>query len=130
MSKATTQAPPATGTFCWNELMTHDTEAAKSFYTKLFGWTTREMDMGPQGTYTIFINKGQDIGGMMACPKKEIPAHWLTYVAVDDVDASTGNALQLGATTCVPPTDIPNIGRFSVVTDPTGSTIAMYKSAK
>ncbi len=37
MSEATTQAPPATGTFCWNELMTHDTEAAKSFYTKSSG---------------------------------------------------------------------------------------------
>ena len=123
-----TQAPPATSTFCWNELMTGDIEAAKTFYTALFGWETKEMAMGPGGTYTHFTSAGKDCGGMMKTPDPNIPPHWLSYVTVDDVDASTSKAEGLGAKVCVKPTDIPDVGRFSVLTDPTGATIALYKS--
>ena len=123
-----TQAPPATSTFCWNELMTGDVEAAKKFYTALFGWETKEMDMGPAGTYTIFSSAGKDCAGMMKKPDEHVPTTWLSYVSVEDVDASTSKAESLGAKICVQPTDIPDMGRFSVVTDPTGAAIALYKS--
>ena len=122
------QATMATSTFCWNELMTRDLSAAKNFYTKLFGWTTRDMDMGEQGTYTIFVAGDKDLGGMMKTTKEDIPPNWLSYVAVEDVDAATKKAEQLGAKQCVPPTDIPNAGRFSVITDPTGATIGLYQT--
>lgn len=125
-----TQAPPQTGTFCWNELMTPDTEAARSFYQELFGWTSRDVDMGDYGTYTIFSSGEKDIGGMCALSKEDVPPHWMSYVAVDDVDAATEKAEQLGGMQCVPPTDIPEVGRFSVITDPSGATIALYKQAK
>jgi predicted enzyme related to lactoylglutathione lyase len=124
---AETQTPPAVGTFCWNELMTTDVEKAKTFYTKLFGWTTREMDMGPSGKYTIFINQGKDIGGCMKNPPEAggVPPHWLSYVAVSDVDASAGEVVALGGTLIVPPTDIPHVGRFAIINDPTGAAIAV-----
>ena len=122
------QAATAASTFCWNELMTPDPEAAKRFYTQLLGWTSRESDIGEAGTYTIFAAGDKDVGGMMKTTKGEIPPHWLSYVAVEDVDAATKKAEQLGAKPCVPPTDIPNVGRFSVITDPTGATIGLYQS--
>src|SRR5262245_41243734 len=40
------------GTFCWNELMTHDIETAKKFYADTIGWTFDAMPM-PDGTYWI-----------------------------------------------------------------------------
>jgi predicted enzyme related to lactoylglutathione lyase len=126
-----TQAPPKAGTFCWNELMTPDVGAAKTFYTNLLGWTTEEMDMGEAGIYTLFKKGEQQVGGMMALTAEcgeGVPPHWMSYIAVDDVDASTKQAEQLGGKVCVPPTDIPNVGRFSVITDPTGATISLFKS--
>ncbi|MHC4413866.1 MAG: VOC family protein [Planctomycetota bacterium] len=130
MAEASAQAPPATNTFCWNELMTRDPSTARSFYTSLFGWTAEDMDMGERGTYTIWRMGDKQTGGMMALKgpgMDEVPSHWLAYIAVDDVDASTRRAEGLGAKVCVPPTDIPNIGRYSVITDPTGGSLGLFK---
>ena len=125
-----TQTPAATGTFCWNELLTKDAPKAAKFYTKLLGWTTREMDMGPGGTYTIFVQDGKDVAGCYTAKEPEVPNAWMSYIAVADVDKSTKKAQELGAELCHGPTDIPDIGRFSVITDPTGATIALFTHAK
>ena len=122
-----TQAPPAAGTFCWNELMTGNVDGARDFYTKLFGWTYEEKDMGPAGTYTIFKQGEQPTCGCMTLPQEGIPPHWMSYVNVDDVDASTNKAKELGAQVFVEPADIPNVGRFSVIADPSGATLGLYK---
>jgi predicted enzyme related to lactoylglutathione lyase len=53
------------------------------------------------------------------------PSHWMAYVAVDDVDAKARRVEELGGKVCVPPTDIPNTGRFCVITDPTGATLSL-----
>ena len=133
MAEGTTQAPPAQGTFCWNELMTGDIEKAKTFYTSLLGWTTEQMDMGPGGTYTLFKTGDTSAGGLMGidpdAKAQGAQPTWMAYITVDDVDASTKKAESLGAKICVPPTDIPNIGRFSIITDPTGASVGLYKNA-
>jgi predicted enzyme related to lactoylglutathione lyase len=53
------------------------------------------------------------------------PPHWMTYIAVDDVDQSAAKVWELGGKVCVPPTDIPNTGRFCVVNDPSGATFSL-----
>ena len=124
-----TEAPPATGTFCWRELMTTDVPTAKTFYTQLFDWTTEEMDMGENGIYTMFKNGDTTVAGLMNT-QGDAPPQWMCYVTVDDVDASAAKAESLGATIAVPPTDIPNIGRFAVTVDPTGAPIGLFKGAE
>ena len=130
MAEATT----TTGTFVWNEVGTTDTETCKKFYTALFDWKTREMDMGPSGTYTIFQVAGKDIGGLYKMKAQQqqmgVTPHWLTYVGVENVDESAKKAEKLGGRVIVPPTDIPETGRFAVLTDPTGAAFAIYKSVK
>jgi predicted enzyme related to lactoylglutathione lyase len=49
---------------------------------------------------------------------------WGVYITVDDVDATAAKAQQLGAATIVPPTDIPNVGRFYTFQDPQGAVIS------
>ena len=130
MSEATT-SPPAAGTFCWNEVMGRDIKKMRDFYSQLFGWTTEEMPI-PEGMYTIFKKGDQQVAGgfEMKGPQFEgVPANWLSYIAVDDVDASTKKAEQLGATVHHPPSDIPNVGRFSVIADPEGAAFALFKGA-
>lgn len=125
-----------TGTFCWAELLTNDPAKAETFYSQLLGWTTTVMPM-PTGDYTLFWLPGADkakkqggVGGMMKILPEmgPMPSNWLTYIMVDDVDAAAARATQHGGKVCCPPTDIPNVGRFAVATDPTGATFALFKN--
>ena len=119
---------PANGAFCWNELATTDLDAAQNFYRTLLGWEIKE-GTAPGGgmVYNEIVVAGQHVGGVykMGPEFGQTPAHWMAYVAVDDVDAKARQVWELGGKVCVPPTDIPNVGRFCVVNDPTGATIAL-----
>ena len=112
------------GAFSWCELMTTDVDAAKAFYTKLFGWDCEDMAM-PGMTYTVVKAGAKEIGGIMTIPKEAqgTPPVWGTYVTVDDVDLTARTAEQLGAKILVPPMDIPKVGRFCVIQDPQGAVI-------
>lgn len=116
-----------TNSLCWNELLTTDTEKAKDFYTKLFGWNSKT-DSGAT-PYTEWINGEDHIGGMMQIQPHmgPMPPNWGIYIAVDDCDAKVKKATSLGARTYVPPTDIPNVGRFAVLSDPQGAVFNIIK---
>jgi predicted enzyme related to lactoylglutathione lyase len=120
---------PPVGAFCWDELMTSDPAAAAKFYTQLFGYGTEEHDMGPMGTYRIMKRGDRQTAGIMKLPPGVPHPHWLAYIHVADVDASTVKAKELGAQVFTQPMDIPNIGRFSVIGDPTGAAIALFKGS-
>ena len=124
---AAPDAMPGTGEFCWNELLTNDTADALRFYGEVIGWGSREMDMGPMGTYHILTSGGQDRGGIMAIPEgAPFPPNWLHYVAVENVDNAFAKANDLGASALVGPTDIPDKGRFAVLTGPTGACFGIF----
>jgi hypothetical protein len=108
------------------ELNTTDLVKAKAFYGELFDWTLEDMPM-PEGAYTV-IKVGQGTGGgMMTHPVPGAPSLWLAYVQVDDIEASTGKAKSLGATVLKDVTEIPQVGWFSVLLDPTGAAFALFK---
>jgi predicted enzyme related to lactoylglutathione lyase len=120
---------PPVGMFAWDELMSSDPAAAAKFYCALFGYTVQESDMGPMGTYRVLKRGDRMTAGIMKMPPQVPQSHWMTYLHVADVDASTRNATELGAKVMVPPTDIPNIGRFSAIDDPSGAGIALFKGS-
>jgi uncharacterized protein len=119
------------GSFAWLELGTTDTNGAKNFYTNLFGWNAEDMAMGPEMTYTMFRTHGKDVAGAYKLMKDQIdahvPPHWMLYIQADNVDASAAKAVSLGAKQMVPPSDIPNVGRFAVITDPTGAHVSIFQ---
>lgn len=121
------------GAMTWTELATRDTEGAKKFYTSLFGWKEKTSS-GAGMTYTEFSLDETPFAGMMEMNAQMVgmgvPPHWLTYFQVADVDASANTAKGLEATLVVPPMDIPNTGRFSVIRDPHGAVFAIYKPAR
>ena len=119
---------PALGTFCWDELLSTDQDASVAFHTKLFGHTTKSMDMGPMGTYQVLVQGDKQRGGIMKAPMGA-PTHWLSYVVVEEVDAAATRAAKLGAKLVLGGTDIPGIGRFAVINDPTGATVALFKGS-
>jgi predicted enzyme related to lactoylglutathione lyase len=115
-------------TMCWCELVSSDRPKALEFYTKLFGWSTKA---GAAGTadYTEVFNQGQPIGGMMQMDAKwgGIPSHWMPYFSVANCDSSAGKSKELGGSAQVPPTDIPDVGRFAVLADPQGAVFAIVQ---
>ena len=117
------------GAFCWNELNSRDTATAAAFYGAVFGWEAKSSDM-PGMDYTEFLLDGKSIAGMIDMKGRvpdEIPPHWLAYVGVADVEATTAQATELGGTVLVPPTEIPNMGRFAVVGDPQGAFLGTFE---
>ena len=87
-------------------------------------------------TYTLFHRPGTTgpngpigAGGMMKSPPNVPHSFWLTYVAVDNADHASDKAKRLGATIMVPPTDIPNVGRFACWSDPQQASIGVLAAA-
>ena len=118
---------PKHGNFCWNELMTRDLDGAEKFYSELLGWKTIDSGM-PGMKYTLIKHDDKDAGGMMAMPPdipEQVPSHWMTYIAVDNVDALAEKTKELGGTVMHGPQDIPGVGRFCVIQDPTGAAISL-----
>jgi predicted enzyme related to lactoylglutathione lyase len=120
----------AHGDFCWDELATRDAPAAIKFYTELLGLEAESNQM-EHGTYTTLKAGETMVGGILQMTEEwgDLPSHWMTYLAVDDCDAAAGRVEELGGKVCVPPTDIPPIGRFSVINDPDGAVISMIALA-
>ena len=121
--------PSANGQFYWNELWAADGKKAVAFYEKVAGFTHKDMDMGPEGTYHVLEKGDKSRAGIMTSTRKDVAPMWLPYVAVDDCDAAVARAKKQGGAVHVEPTDIPNIGRFAILSDPTGATIAVIKPA-
>jgi predicted enzyme related to lactoylglutathione lyase len=119
------------GAFSWCELMTTDVAAAKRFYGELLGWSMADMPVGDM-TYTVLKVGGREVGGIMAMPPNAAKASpsWGAYVTVDDVDATAQKAQALGAKTIVPPTDIPDVGRFYIFQDPQGAVLSVITYLK
>lgn len=130
----TTTTKHAPGTFCWPELATTDQDAAKKFYTSLFGWTYRDVPMGPDaGVYTIFQSKGQDAAALFTqmpeMMQQGIPPHWGSYVSVADVDDVARRAKSLGGTVMMEPFDVMGtMGRMAVLRDPTGAVLSAWQA--
>jgi len=115
---------------CWTELVTPDPAKAKEFYTKLIGWTTSEMPMKDGGVYTLFNRAdGVGAGGLMKTPEmmKGAPAVWMTYFAVEDIQAAVAKIQQLGGKIAVPPQMIPDVGTFTVAQDPQNAVFCLLQ---
>lgn len=114
----------AHGAFHWNELMTRDAAKAKDFYGKSLGWTFDDMPMGPDMTYTIIRSNGEMVGGMMQIggPAFEgVPDHWMSYIAVDDVDKRIEKLKAGGGKVMREPWVAEGVGRIAIVADSNGA---------
>ncbi len=116
-------------TFVWYELMTTDLAAAERFYGDVIGWATESW--GDPGSYTIVRMGESRVGGLMTLPKEACDAGatpgWLGYIGVADLDAALAKLRQAGGSVHKDPTDIPEIGRFAVVADPTGAVFILFQ---
>lgn len=117
------------GSFVWHDLMTTDTESAKKFYGEVAGWGIQPFEGSP---YTFWMNGGDMIGGMMPISDEMrsngVKPNWIASVGVEDVDATVAKTTELGGTIVAPPMDMPDIGRYAIIADPQGASLAIFKS--
>jgi uncharacterized protein len=114
------------GAFSWCELLTSDPEAACDFYSQLFGWSFKKGQIGST-PYNVIEVAGYEIGAIAPLPPKmpDMKPTWGTYVTVEDVDLAIVKVEQLGGKGLMKPIDIPPAGRFVLIQDPQGATIAL-----
>jgi uncharacterized protein len=117
--------------FCHLELGSTDIAKAKTFYSSFFDWKLSDMDMGNGMIYTTFKPSDDSPGGgMMQQPMPGAPSAWLPYVLVDDVNAAAAKAKTLGAKVIVDTQEVPNMGWFTIITDPTGAPLGLWQTMK
>ncbi|MGH9190814.1 MAG: VOC family protein [Acidimicrobiales bacterium] len=132
------------GSLVFNGLATRDPEAAKAFYSAVFGWETLAMpgmsmwtlpgygdhlearspglreQMAQMGGPEGFIDVVAALNPI-ADGDSETPAHWSVTFAVDDADATAAKAMSLGGEVVAGPLDAPWT-RMAVIRDPQGAT--------
>jgi predicted enzyme related to lactoylglutathione lyase len=114
----------APGAMIWNELSTRDVPGATRFYTSVFGWAAVTPDDRP---YTEWQIDGEKVAGMMATPEQvpaSVPANWLVYFRVADLEATVARAGDAGAQVRMAPMTIAQ-GTFAILADPQGATFAV-----
>ncbi len=115
------------GTFCWNELMTHDVRRAQQFYRDIIGWSFDPTPMEHGGTYWIIKMNDQRVGGLFEMQGPDfgkVPDQWVPYLAVDDVDKRVDKAVAAGASVCRPAFDVSDVGRIAMLRQPGDAMIA------
>jgi hypothetical protein len=119
------------GEFCWIELATSNRDAAKSFYSALFGWTVRDIPIGPDEIYSLLELQGRIAAGAFGISGSESAAgvlpHWHLYVAVASADEAAKKTGELGGKVVEPPFDVKDRGRAALIQDPTGAYVSLWE---
>lgn len=118
------------GSFCWVELSTNDAAAARSFYTGLFGWSTRDVPLQECSVYTIFQKDGRDVAAMFAGMPDAPPPNWMSYIAVDNVEEALVRAKELGGNMLAEPMDVFDLGRMAVIIDNQGAVFSVWQARR
>ena len=120
------------GDFIWYELMSTDVDKAQAFYSIVLDWEIVNSEM-PDMDYRLAFAGESPIGGLMRLPQEAIEAGgkpiWAGYIAVDDVDASIVTIMEAGGQVLMPATEIPEVGRIAMVTDPDGIPFYIMRGA-
>ena len=116
------------GTPSWADLLAHDGQKAKDFYTGLFGWTYDDHPVDGSMVYTMYSHQGQAVcASAEPGPGQEnLPPHWSVYVTVDDLDAALERARAAGGTVIAEPFDVLDVGRMAMIQDPQGAVLRLW----
>ena len=129
MGERTKHAP---GTFSWADVTTTDQDAAKRFYTGLFGWDADDRPVGDGIYYSMMELGGRDVAAISPQQPQQreagVPSMWNNYVTVESADAAADRANELGATVHAPPFDVMEVGRMAVIQDPQGAFFMVWEA--
>lgn len=120
------------GMFSWFELITNDVNSATQFYGEILGWQFQQDSNNPNYTLVRTNPLENPIAGILdkkaiLCDDKNVPNHWGCYITVTNIEESISKVENLGGKIIVPCTNIPKVGIFAVIQDPTGAIISLME---
>jgi predicted enzyme related to lactoylglutathione lyase len=119
------------GTFSWTDLTTPDQDAAKAFYSALFGWEITDMPIDENTAYSMATLGGKPVAAISPQPQQQrdngVPPLWNAYITVQDADAAVQRAQELGANVHAPAFDVMQAGRMGVIQDPQGAYFLVWQ---
>jgi len=120
------------GSITWADLTVPDAEPIKDFYSQVVGWKTQAVNMGKYDDYNMELpGTHEAIAGI--CHSRginaHIPAQWLIYIHVADIEESVRRCLDLGGKVLVELKGMSGYGRYCVIQDPAGAAAALFELA-
>ena len=120
--------PYRPGHFVWHDLMSTDVAKSLAFYGEVFGWTTESMQfVGSDETHTLVKAGEQVVAAVMKVAMPSMLPFWAGYISVDDVDATAKRVTAAGGKVLHGPSDVPGLGRYAFLKDPTGAVVHAWK---
>jgi len=122
-----TKEEPAIGDIFWTDLTVKNAAEIKEFYSQVVGWSASPHDMGGYHDFDIKTPaEGQIVAGI--CHARDsnanLPAQWLIYISVENVDESARRCQELGGRIVDGPRAMGK-SRFCVIQDPAGAVAAL-----
>jgi predicted enzyme related to lactoylglutathione lyase len=130
LSAMTFTSEPLVGKVIWNDLVTDDIAAARSFYGSLFGWTFEQGSARGGRAYSLARSGGVYVAGLVEMRSEAQGtefSRWLPYISVPDVDAAIAKATPAGAKVVAGPLNV-RFGRVAALTDPEGAVFGLIRS--
>jgi predicted enzyme related to lactoylglutathione lyase len=121
-------ATPKPGTIAWHDLTVPNAEKVRDFYQAVVGWKPEPVEMGDYSDFSMIAPNGEGVAGVCHArgANADLPAQWLMYVIVEDVDASAKKCVELGGKVITGPRSLGS-ARFAVIQDPAGAVCAIYQ---
>lgn len=122
---------PVMGTLGWFDLTVADAPGVRDFYQAVVGWSAAGVDMGGYEDYTMSTADGTAVAGVCHArgANEGLPAQWLAYIHVPDLNASLAAVAERGGAVVRPARSAGGMGRFAVVRDPAGAVVALFEPA-
>lgn len=118
---------PLPGSPCWIDLATTDEQAARAFYSGLFGWHYFTKPDPATGSYTIATRDGVQVAGIYHAVRGQ-PTAWIPHIAVNNARGAEGWVRRLGGLVLMPSVDIPGRGTILHVRDPSGAPVVLWET--
>lgn len=121
---------PAPGKITWVDLTGENANQLRDFYAKVVGWKVSPVSMGDYDDYCMTDPTDEDpVAGVCHArgTNAGLPAQWLIYITVENLDQSVASCTELGGKILVGPKDMGNHGRYCVIQDPAGAVSALFE---
>lgn len=122
---------PAVGSIGWIDLTVADAPGVRDFYTAVTGWKTSEVGMGEYSDFTMHEpGSGKAVTGVCHARggNADLPAQWLVYIIVADLDASLAECRARGGAVVAGPKAMGPGARYAVIRDPAGAVAALFQT--
>lgn len=121
------------GAITWTDLTVVDAEKIKNFYSEVVGWNPAPLDMGGYSDFNMNApSSGKTVAGICHARggNANLPAQWLLYIMVEDLDNSIARCIKLGGKVIAGPENMGSHGRYCVIQDPAGAVAALHMPMK